>query len=284
MSSGIQRGSRRSILGVLLSNVSFVWWLIIINIAVYIIELILVATYPDSINYFALNAENIMQGKYLWTLLTHMFSHISFFHLFVNMFSLWFVGGFVEKLIGRKRFIWFYLAAGIFAGILSVLLAGLFGYGIWGRILGSPAIPMLGASGAIFGLVGVLAVIVPRARVYLIAGPLIAIIAEAILGMFVKSAALMGILGLIVNIYIILSIFMMFSFSPGTRKLIVPIEMPFWLLPFVAIVPLVAISLFVFLPIGNVAHFGGLIAGLIFGAYLRMKFKKKVEMLQRYFK
>jgi membrane associated rhomboid family serine protease len=200
------------------------------------------------------------------------------------MFSLWFVGGFVEKLIGRKRFIWFYLIAGVFAGILSVLLAGLFGYGIWGKILGSPTIPMLGASGAIFGLVGLLAVIVPRARVYLIAGPLIAIIAEAILGMFVKSAVLMGIFGFIVNIYIIISIFMMFSFNPGTRKLIVPIEMPFWLLPFVAIIPLVAIGFFVFLPIGNVAHFGGLVAGLIYGAYLRVKFKKKVEMLQRYFR
>jgi membrane associated rhomboid family serine protease len=260
MGSGIQRGLRRSIWGALLSNVSMVWWLIIINIAIYIVELILVISYPDSINYFALNAENILQGKYLWTLLTHMFSHISFFHLFVNMFSLWFVGGFVEKLIGRKRFIWFYLIAGVFAGILSVLLAGLFGYGLWERILGSPAIPMLGASGAIFGLVGLLAVIVPRARVYLIAGPLIAIIAESILGMFVKSAVIMGILGFAVNIYIILSLLMMFSFSPGTRKLILPIEMPFWLLPFVAIIPLVVIGLFVFLPIGNVAHFGGLIS------------------------
>jgi membrane associated rhomboid family serine protease len=278
------RRARRGIFGILLSNVSLVGWIILINFVVYLTEIILLSAYPDSIKYFALNAENILAGKYLWTIVTHMFSHVSFFHLFVNMFSLYFIGGFAEKVIGRKRFLLFYLISGIFAGILSVILAGFFGFGIWEKILGSPSIPMIGASGAIFGLVGLLAVLVPYSRVYLIAGPLIAIVFEAVFGVFVKSSALLGIVGFIVNFYIILSILMMFSFNPATRKIIVPIELPFWLLPIVAILPLVIIGFFVFLPIGNVAHFGGLLAGLVYGAYLRKRYSNKVKMLQRYFR
>jgi membrane associated rhomboid family serine protease len=278
------QGLGRSIFSALLSKVSLVTWLILINLAVFIIELILLAVYPDSINYFALNAGNFLQGKYLWTLATHMFAHANFFHLFVNMFSLYFVGGFVEKIIGRKRFLWFYLASGIFAGIVSAVLAGYFGYGFWAKVFGSSETYMLGASGALFGLVGVLAVLVPRAKVYMIAGPLVAIVAQAILGLFVKSAFVMGAVGLAVNIYIILSIFMMFSFNPRTRKWVVPIAMPFWILPIVAIVPLVIIGLFVPLPIGNIAHFGGLLAGLAYGAHLMAKYKKKIVLLRKFIK
>jgi len=273
--------SGKSIFGLFLSNISLVTWIIIINFAVYLAEVTALLINPDYVNYFALNAGNILRGKYIWTLFTHMFSHVNFFHLFVNMFSLWFIGGFVEKIIGRKRFIWFYLIAGLFAGILSALLAGFFGFGIWAKIFGSPDIPMLGASGAIFGLVGLLAVLVPNARVYLIAGPLIAIIIGAIAGAFVSSPVFLGVIGFAVNLYIILSIVLMFSFNPKMRKIIVPIQMPFWILPIVAIVPLVIIGMFVFLPIGNVAHFGGLIAGLIYGTYLRIKYYKKVQMLRR---
>lgn len=270
-------------MGLLFSNVSITWWIIAVNALIFLGEAILVAFYPDSIKYFTLNATDILHGRYLWTLITHMFSHVNFFHLFVNMFSLWFVGSFVEKLMGRKRFFWFYLISGVFAGILAVILSGFFGYGILEKIVGDPTIPMLGASGAIFGIVGLLAVLVPYARVYLIAGPLIALIIQAIVGMIFKSASWLGAISFLINVYIILSIFMMFSLNARTRKIIVPIEMPFWLLPFVAIVPLIVIGLFVFLPIGNVAHFGGLLAGLAYGLYLRIKYKHKVMMLRRFF-
>lgn len=272
---------RRGIISAFLSNISLVSWIIAINFLVFIIEVVWVSINPDSVNYFALNASNILAGKYIWTLITHMFSHLSFFHIFVNMFSLFFIGSFVEKIIGRKRFIWFYLISGLFAGILSVLLAGFFGFGLGEKIFGSYNIPMLGASGAIFGLVGLLAVLVPNARVYLIAGPLIAIILEATLNLFVSSEAFLGIIGFLTNFYILICIFLMFSFNPRTRNIILPVQMPFWLLPFAAIAPLVIIGLFVPLPIGNVAHFGGLVAGLIYGIYLKMKYSKKVALLRR---
>jgi len=263
-----------------LKEKSAVWWIIAINLLVYILFIF----YPSAVNYFAITANSILNGQYIWTLLTHMFSHALFFHLFVNMFSLWFVGRFVERIIGRRRFWIFYLAAGLFAGAVSVLGAGYFGYGIGERIFGSPSIPMLGASGAIFGLVGVLAVLVPYSRVYLIAGPLIAILAGAVVSSFVSSEAVMSFVYILINIYVLVSIFLMFSFNPSKRKIILPIEMPFWLLPIVAIVPLMIIGLFVFLPIGNIAHLAGLIAGLVYGFYLRTKYKRKVMLLQRHFR
>jgi membrane associated rhomboid family serine protease len=200
------------------------------------------------------------------------------------MFSLWFIGGFVEKIIGRRRFLIFYLAAGLFAGIIATLGAGYFGYGIGANIFGSPTISMLGASGAIFGLAGLLAVLVPYSRVYLIAGPLIAIIVGSVVGSFVSNETLLTAIGFAINVYILLSILLMFSFNARTRKFILPIEMPFWLLPIVAIVPLMVIGLFVFLPIGNIAHLAGLIAGLAYGFYLKTKYKKKVMMLRRFFR
>jgi len=64
----------------------------------------------------------------------------------------YFIGGLVDRLSARKRFLWFYLASGIFASIFFALLSGFFGLEILEKIFGDPSIPGVGASGAIFGL------------------------------------------------------------------------------------------------------------------------------------
>jgi len=81
------------------------------------------------INYFALYPKNILAGKYLWTLISHIFVHGGIGHLLINMFALFSLGGLCEKIIGRKRYIWFYLIAGLIAGLLSSIMAGFFGQG-----------------------------------------------------------------------------------------------------------------------------------------------------------
>ena len=131
---------------------SVVWWIIAICVVFFVFEFILLSLNPDSINYFALNANNLLSGKYVWTLVTHMFAHGGVFHLFINMFALFSFGNLCEKIIGKKRFIWFYLISGIFAGILSVLLSGFFGYGFWENVFGSPEVYMIGASGEILAV------------------------------------------------------------------------------------------------------------------------------------
>jgi len=102
----------------------------------------------------SLRPNDVLGGNNLWTFFTSMFMHAGLTHLFVNMLSLVFIGGFVEKLIGKKRFIWLYLGSGLFAGIFFVLVALITGTDL--------NVFAVGASGAIFGLGGLLAVLTPR--------------------------------------------------------------------------------------------------------------------------
>ena len=257
--------------------------LIIANTAVFILVAVLSIFVKNSFDFLALKPSDFIQGVNLWTVFTSMFMHAGVMHLFFNMFSLWFVGRFAETIIGRKRLLYFYLISGIFAGIVFALLLGLFGTaGIGEKIFGNPDIAGVGASGAIFGLIGLIAVLTPKNKVYLIAGPLIAIVLQATAEAIFPDSAVLTLLSLVVTVYIFISIFSLFSFNPRTMKLALPLEMRFWLLPIIAIVPLVIIGLFVPLPIGNTAHFGGLIAGIVYGLYLRNKYKKKIKLLNHY--
>jgi membrane associated rhomboid family serine protease len=199
------------------------------------------------------------------------------------MISLFFIGILIERIIGPKRYLLFYLAAGLFAGLVFVLLAGFLGTSdIGAKLFGNPDIAGLGASGAIFGLIGLLAVLTPKNRVYLVAGPLVAIILESVLSNFLSSS-LINAIDLIVTIYVFFSIFAMFSSNNSLRKMVIPINMPFWILPIVTIVPLFIIGLFIALPIANSAHFGGLVFGLVYGLYLKYKFPKKTQMISKIF-
>ncbi|MFH1711508.1 MAG: rhomboid family intramembrane serine protease [Nanoarchaeota archaeon] len=253
--------------------------LIIINVAVFILALIFAIFVQNSLDFLALKPSDFVQGISLWTVITSMFMHAGIMHLFFNMFSLWFIGRFAETIIGKKRLLYFYLISGLFAGIVFASLSGFFGIGIWEKIFGNPDIAGVGASGAIFGLIGLIAVLTPRNKVYLIAGPLIAIVLQASVAAVFPNSAVLTLLSLVVTVYIFVSIFSIFSFNPRRMKIALPLEMQFWLLPIIAIVPLVVIGLFVPLPIGNTAHFGGLIAGLVYGMYLRNKYKKKIKLL-----
>lgn len=257
--------------------------LILINVVVFLASFILGLFFKEDLifSYLALKPENIIQGKYLWTIFTSIFMHANFAHLFVNMFSLYFIGSFVERLIGKKRYIWFYILSGIFASIFFALLSGFFGYGFLAKIFGSASVMGVGASGAIFGLLGLLCVLTPYNKVYLIAGPLIAIILQSILGNYLSNT-LYALISFLITIYFIFSIFIMFSFSK-LKKLALPLEIRFWILPFVAIIPLIVIGLFVDLPIGNMAHLGGLILGIFYGIFLRNKYPKKTKMISRMF-
>lgn len=149
---------------------SYTGWIILINVVVFLVFLVLASFYGELkvVEWIALQPSNILQGKFIWTFITSMFMHAGFGHLFVNMISLMFIGGFVERLIGKKRYLTLYLISGLFAGILFVVLAGLFGGSETGALIfGSPVAFAVGASGAIFGLGGLMAVLTPRLKVLL---------------------------------------------------------------------------------------------------------------------
>lgn len=96
------------------------------------------------------NALGVAHGEW-WRLFTAMFLHASFFHLAINMYSLYFVGSIMEQVIGRWRFLVLYLVSGI-AGSAGALLL-------------SPLSPTVGASGAIFGILGGLFVLERRRHI-----------------------------------------------------------------------------------------------------------------------
>ena len=154
-------------------NFSLTLKIIILNIIFFFLSLLLINFKGDQFfsNYFAITPSLILSGKSLWTFLTSMFVHAGFFHLFANMFSLFFIGSFLEKIIGKKRFFWVYILSGLVGGAFFV---------ISGLIFKDLTIPAVGASGAIFGLLGVLAVLVPYSKIYLILGPFILMILDVI--------------------------------------------------------------------------------------------------------
>jgi len=257
-----------------LSSLGLTTQLIIVNIFFFIVFSILIAFNGEFIKYIALQPSAIANGQNLWTILTSIFMHAGIFHLFFNMFSLFFVGRFLEKLIGKKRFFWVYIISGLIGSLFFVL---------GGLIFGGPNVAGVGASGAIFGILGVLAVLVPFSRIYLMAGPLILIILDVLLANFLP-ANVMAIVDVLINLLIIVMIFSILSFSSRLRKFAVPLELPMWSLPIVAIVPLVVIGFFIPLPIGNSAHIGGLVAGLIYGFYLTRKYKNKTKLMRNHFR
>jgi membrane associated rhomboid family serine protease len=99
----------------------------------------------------------INQGEW-WRLVTPVFIHIGWLHLVVNMYSLFMLGPYVERLYGAARFVFFWVATGI-AGVAASYFASRVGGrpGVLGQFLfrGGDG-PSAGASGALFGLVGVL--------------------------------------------------------------------------------------------------------------------------------
>lgn len=207
--------------------------LIGINVIAFIIlfPFLVFGNQEEIIKYIAINPSLFLQG-YVWTIIISMFMHGSFGHLFVNMISMFFVGSFVERLIGKKRYLWFYFAAGIAGGLAFVLFAYLGLYIPRGEVIfGGIDAFAVGASGALFGLGGLLAVLIPRLKV---------------LVFFV-------------------------------------IPMPMWLAMAVLMFGLWAISIASNLPVGNTAHLGGLIVGVVYGMYLRKKYSRKVKMLNRMF-
>lgn len=157
----IHSKKRKSFFG----NFSVTTNIILINVVLFILVGVLSVTGTIPASFFneniAISLENVQQLR-LWTFFTSMFMHGGFFHLFANMFSLMFIGGLVERILGAKRYLGFYLISGLFAGVLYIFFELLFPSG-----LGA-----VGASGALFGLVGLLVLLTPNLPVYVMFIPI----------------------------------------------------------------------------------------------------------------
>jgi membrane associated rhomboid family serine protease len=102
-------------------------------------------------------------GSVYLTLLTSMFMHGGFMHLFGNMLFLWIFGDNVEDHLGRVRYLVFYLLCGVLASLAHVFSTYAFSAGESGML-----VPSLGASGAISGVLGGYVLLFPHNRVKVI--------------------------------------------------------------------------------------------------------------------
>ncbi len=109
--------------------------------------------------YFALNPiGSIAYTFYPWQLVTYLFMHADFWHIFLNMFALWMFGMELENIWGSQKFMAYYFMCGIGAGLANLLIAPLFT---------SINLPTIGASGAIYGVLIAFAMLFPDRPIYL---------------------------------------------------------------------------------------------------------------------
>lgn len=121
----------------------FQWYtlkLSLVILAVFILQNI----FPNSVETFALVSSKILSQP--WSIVTYIFIHGDFSHIFSNLFSLIIFGFILEKTIGSRNLLLVFFSAGIISGMASIFFYS----------------SVIGASGAIFGILGVLVVIRPK--------------------------------------------------------------------------------------------------------------------------
>ncbi len=127
--------------------------LLIINIVVFIGTQL----FPVSINFLAVQPFLFLRNFFVWTPITYMFIHADFGHILFNMLGLYFFGTIIERQWGSDEFLVLYLSTGILSGILSLLVF---------YATGTMNVFLLGASGAIYGVLLVFATLYPNAQLY----------------------------------------------------------------------------------------------------------------------
>ena len=128
------------------ANLNILWFLIALNIVIYVITLLR----PEAVYFLGLIPARLFQQP--WTIISSIFVHGSFWHIMVNMISLYFLGSFMLRSVGEKSFIAVFFLGGLVGNLLFILIA-------------NPFLTGVGASGAIYALGGALAIMAPRVPV-----------------------------------------------------------------------------------------------------------------------
>ncbi len=148
--------------------------LIIINILIFVAKIIaptkdfgycIGINFPNDVITGFLSLWNVRTDCFKpYQLFTYMFVHGSFMHIFFNMLMLAFMGPLLEDYWGTKRFTIFYVVTGIGAGVFNILVYMFFGAGSFGI--------MMGASGAVYGILMGIGMIFPNMEIQLLIPPI----------------------------------------------------------------------------------------------------------------
>jgi membrane associated rhomboid family serine protease len=135
--------------------------LIMINAIIYILGSILPGLRLEE----KLSLWNISSSEFQpYQLFTYMFMHGGFIHILFNMMALAFMGPILESVWGQNRFLAFYVITGIGAGIFNILIDLFFGVGTFGL--------MMGASGAVYGVLTAFGILFPNMEIMLLIPPI----------------------------------------------------------------------------------------------------------------
>jgi membrane associated rhomboid family serine protease len=135
-------------------------WILIANVAVYVME----ASGMLDAGAFALWPPGGFDARFEpWQLVTYSFLHANLAHIFFNMFALYMFGGEIERLFGSRFFALYYFACVVTAAITHLVITA------W---MGAAPVPMVGASGGIYGLLLAFGIYFPHRRVMLLFPPI----------------------------------------------------------------------------------------------------------------
>ncbi len=126
--------------------------LLISNAAVFLLSYF---AYPFMTRFFGLVPIAVWSQFRVWQLATYMFLHGGIWHILFNMFVLWMFGSDLERTWGSREFLKYYMICGIGAGIFNVLFQP------------TSTIPIIGASGAIYGVLVAFALLFPNRTVFI---------------------------------------------------------------------------------------------------------------------
>jgi membrane associated rhomboid family serine protease len=129
--------------------------LIVVNILFFLFSFV------DSqglLRYLYLFPDYVLQAGGWWQVVSYMFVHSGWSHIFFNMLALFLFGIQLEQRMGSTEFLLYYFICGIGAGIFTVLINSATGQGM---------IPVVGASGAIYGLLLAFAAFFPDTRIFI---------------------------------------------------------------------------------------------------------------------
>jgi len=126
--------------------------IVFINAIIFLMQILNTSLGRLIINNFALNPPDVIYRFHIWQLVTYLFLHGGFWHIFFNMFILWMFGSELEREWGTKEFLKYYFITGIGAGVFNLLLSNA---------------PTIGASGAVYGVMLAYALRYPDRLVYI---------------------------------------------------------------------------------------------------------------------
>jgi membrane associated rhomboid family serine protease len=140
-------------------------WLLLANVGIFVLEAVMpLAGIRFSFEqWFAVDASSWQKVAQVWRLLSYQFLHGSVWHILLNMMVLFFLGPTLERHWGGRRFILFYLGCGLVAGLSYLLLAAI-------GVVGAGS--LIGASGAILGVLAACAILFPQFIVFLVIVPM----------------------------------------------------------------------------------------------------------------